>query len=204
MNGFCTNLTERLINRFKIDATVFVSKKKKHIHLSLKKPLFEHRNYKQIIRFIRKYSEDRIMFCEPYVLNFPKLSQSIKWRHEYILAIKKSTAFDTMDAMLDRFFEEVERNFKENFKQYRVEVSEMSGSFFVLVKRRRGKILGEQQKLLFDTLKKLTEDTYLKFSNMYSIFEKSYIPYFRLAKSYGIFHFHVFSCKKRLWLIACL
>ena len=103
---------------------------------------------------------------------------------------------DTMDAMLDRFFEEVERNCKEHFKQYHVEVSEMNGSFFVLAKRRRGKILGEQQKLLFDTLKKLTEDTYLKFSNMSSIFEKSYFPYFRLVKSYGNFHFHVLVVKK--------
>ena len=103
---------------------------------------------------------------------------------------------DTLDAMLDRFFEEVERNCKEHFKQYHVEVSEMNGSFFVLAKRRRGKILGEQQKLLFDTLKKLTEETYLKFSNMSSIFEKSYFPYFRLVKSYGNFHFHVLVAKK--------
>ena len=51
---------------------------------------------------------------------------------------------DTTDAMLDRFFEGVEGNVKENFKQYHVKVSEMHGSFFVLVKRRRGKILGEK------------------------------------------------------------
>ena len=89
MNGFCTNLTERPINRFKIDAKVFVSKKKKHIHLPLTKPLFEHHDYKQIISFISKYFEDRIMFCEPYVLNFSKLNQSIKWRHVNILVIKK-------------------------------------------------------------------------------------------------------------------
>ena len=84
------------------------------------------------------------MFCEPYVLNFPKLNQSIKWRHDHILAIRKSIVLDTIDAMLDRFFEEVERNVKENFKQYHVKVSEMHGSFFVLVKRRRRKILGEK------------------------------------------------------------
>ena len=51
---------------------------------------------------------------------------------------------DTIDAMLDRFFEEVERNVKENFKQYHAKVSEMHGSFFVLVKRRRRKTLGEK------------------------------------------------------------
>ena len=77
-----------------------------------------------------------------------------------------------MDTMLDRFFEEIERSVKENFKQYYLKVSEMNGSFFVLVKRRRGKILVEKQKFLFDTLQKLTEDIYLKFSNRSFFFRK--------------------------------
>ena len=77
-----------------------------------------------------------------------------------------------MDTMLDRFFEEIERSVKENFKQYYLKVSEMNGSFFVLVKRRRRKILVEKQKFLFDTLQKLTEDIYLKFSNRSFFFRK--------------------------------
>ena len=77
-----------------------------------------------------------------------------------------------MDTMLDRFFEETERNVKENFKQYYVKVSEMNGSFYVLVKRRRGKILGEKQKFLLDTLQKLTKDIYLKFPNRSCFFRK--------------------------------
>ena len=68
-----------------------------------------------------------------------------------------------MDTMLVKFFEKIERNVKENFKKYYVKVSEMNGSFLVLVKRRRGKILVGKQKFLFDTLQKLTEDIYLKF-----------------------------------------
>ena len=86
---FGTNMTEMLSNRFKIDVAVFVSKNKKHIHLSLTKLLFKHRDHKQIIRFIHKYFEDRIMFCEPYILDCPKLNESIKSRHDYILAIRK-------------------------------------------------------------------------------------------------------------------
>ena len=89
MNNFCICLTDALSKRFNIEVIVFVSKKKKHIHLSLNKPLFEYRNYKSIITFIRKYFEERRLFCEPCILNFPRLNQSIKWRHDYILAIKK-------------------------------------------------------------------------------------------------------------------
>ena len=77
-----------------------------------------------------------------------------------------------MDTMLDRFFEEIERSVKENLKQYYLKVSEMNGSFFVLVKRRRGKILVEKQKFLFDTLQKLADDIYLKFLNRSFFFRK--------------------------------
>ena len=65
-----------------------------------------------------------------------------------------------MDTMLDRIFEETEGNVKENFNQYYVKVSEMNGSFFVLVKRRRRKIFGEKHKFFFDTLQK-TDRRYL-------------------------------------------
>ena len=89
MNNFCTCLTDALSIKFNVEAIVFVSKKKKHIHLLLDKPLFEYHNYKSILTFIRKYFEERRFFCEPYILNFPRINQSIMWRHDYILAIKK-------------------------------------------------------------------------------------------------------------------
>ena len=89
MNTFCVSLTEALAERFNIDAVIFVSKKKKHVHLSLKKPLIEFHNFEKIIRFIKNFCEKRRMFLKPYVLNFPKLNQSIKWRYDDILVIKK-------------------------------------------------------------------------------------------------------------------
>lgn len=55
MNTFCISLRDALSKKFTIDVVTFVSKKKKHIHLSLDKPLFEYRNYESILTFIRKY-----------------------------------------------------------------------------------------------------------------------------------------------------
>ena len=81
-----------------------------------------------------------------------------------------------MGTMLVKFFEKIERNVKENFKKYYVKVSEMNGSFLLLVKRRRGKKLVGKQKFLFDTLQKLTEDIYLKFSNRSFFFRKKLLP----------------------------
>ena len=69
MNSFCRSLTDPIQCEFNIDAKVFVSKKKKIVHLSLRKPLIYYSYFKKIISFIRKYWEDRKYFCpQPYVL----------------------------------------------------------------------------------------------------------------------------------------
>ena len=88
MNSFCECLTEALCLKFNIDANFFVSKKKKIILMSIRKPLIHYSFYKEIISFIRKYWEDRKDFCQPYILCYPKLNQSIKWRFD-IIAYKK-------------------------------------------------------------------------------------------------------------------
>ena len=95
-----------------------------------------------------------------------------------------------MGTMLVKFFEKIERNVKENFKKYYVKVSEMNGSFLVLVKRRRGKKLVAKQKFLFDTLQKLTEDIFLKFSNRSFFFSK------KITSPTLGFHFHFLIVKK--------
>ena len=65
-----------------------------------------------------------------------------------------------MDDLLDRFYKDIEYAVKAQCKEYYVKVSQLNSSFFVLVKRRRGKILGEKRLYLFDKLKRISEDVY--------------------------------------------
>lgn len=57
-----------------------------------------------------------------------------------------------MNVLLDRLYENIEFTVKKHFKGYIVKVSELKSSFFVLIKRYRGKVLGERRKFLFDIL----------------------------------------------------
>ena len=61
-NNFYVCLTDALRKKFDADFTAFVSEKKKLIHLSLNKPVFQYSCYKRIITFIRKYWEGRTFF----------------------------------------------------------------------------------------------------------------------------------------------
>ena len=63
-----------------------------------------------------------------------------------------------MDALLDRFYEDINFSVNNKFRDYVVNVTELSSSFFVLIKKFRGNILGEKQKFLFDNLKEITEN----------------------------------------------
>ena len=65
-----------------------------------------------------------------------------------------------MGALLDRFYKDMEFSVKSNFKDYIVKASELNSSFFAWIKRYRGEILGERQKILFANLKKITENIY--------------------------------------------
>ena len=80
MNNFCRSLTDAIRFEFNINVNVFVSKKKKIVHVSLHKPLIYYPYFKKIRSFIMKYLEDRKYVCpQPYNLQYPRLNQSIKW-----------------------------------------------------------------------------------------------------------------------------
>ena len=55
MNNFCQALTDSLRSEFGIEVEVFVSKKKKIVHMSLMKPLILHKFFNDIIKFVRTY-----------------------------------------------------------------------------------------------------------------------------------------------------
>ena len=63
-----------------------------------------------------------------------------------------------MDALLDRFYEDINFSVKNKFRDYVVNETDLGSSFFVLIKKFRGKSLGEKQKFLFDNLKEITEN----------------------------------------------
>ena len=101
-----------------------------------------------------------------------------------------------MDGLLDRFYEDIEYAVRDQFRGYYVKVSQLNSSFFVLVKRRRGKILGEKRKFLFDRLKVISEEIYDKYASLSKLFEQEYFPYFKPVKSYSNYHFHFLVVKK--------
>ena len=85
MNNFCENLGDSLREKFKIEVEVFVSNKKKLVHMSLRKPPISYKFLNRIINFVRKYWNMRKRFYPGYFFLYPKLNQSLKWRFDYII-----------------------------------------------------------------------------------------------------------------------
>ena len=90
-----------------------------------------------------------------------------------------------MDELLDRFLERLEFSFRHEFSRYIIKVSEVKGSFYVLVKKPRAKILGENLRNLFDDVKYISEKIYNKFADDAKSFPYDYFPYCKLVGCYG-------------------
>ena len=95
-----------------------------------------------------------------------------------------------MNALLYRFYEDIDFSVKNKFRDYIVKVPELNFSFFILIERYRGKLLGEKQKYLFDNLKGITENLHKEYALKLKKFERDFFPYFKLVKSYGNYQFH--------------
>ena len=86
-----------------------------------------------------------------------------------------------MDEFLIKFYETLEFNLQREFSRYVVKVSQVRGSFYVLIKKPRGKILGESLKNLFDDVKYLSDKVYRKFSVQFSRFRHKLFPTLNLS-----------------------
>lgn len=70
-----------------------------------------------------------------------------------------------MEELLDKFYENLEFNLQREFSRYIVKVSQVKGSFYVLIKKPRGKILGKSLRNMIDDVKYISEKVYKKYSD---------------------------------------
>ena len=127
---------------------------------------------------MRIYWGGRQKLYPGYFFVNPILNQSSKWRFDYIIVNHDKSCL------------------WHKFPRYFVKVSQLNGSFFVLVKRSRGKILGENRRFFFDTVQRLSEDIYKNYARNCSEFSHNYFLYFKLVKCYGNCHYHFLVVKK--------
>ena len=77
---------------------------------------------------------------------------------------------ESVEALLDRLSESLESNLQYEFLRYIVKVSQVKESFYVLIKKPRGKILRDNMKQAFKDVKYLSENLYKRFSNQSTTF----------------------------------
>ena len=79
-----------------------------------------------------------------------------------------------MEAFLNRLFKTLEIHLLKKSPQYIVNVSQIKGSFYVLIGKPRGKILKTDLEILFRRVKSISNKVYNKYSRKSSIFRYRY------------------------------
>ena len=87
-----------------------------------------------------------------------------------------------MEDLLDRFFEKLVASLQRKSYRYIVKVSQVKGSFYVLIRNPRGKILNDDFNNLFKDVKSISTRIYNKFAEDSSMFRYNIFPYFKLVR----------------------
>ena len=89
-----------------------------------------------------------------------------------------------MNDLLDRFFEIMEFSMKRKFDRYIIKVSQVNGSFYVLIRKPRGKILSDDYRFMIENVKYFSEKIYRSFATKSMDFRYKFFPYFKLVTHY--------------------
>ena len=85
MKVFCYYLKEALLKEFSVDVDVFVSKKRRHVHIAFKIPIPEYQSFDQLIEFIAK--EWGKFFFSDYKMTYPRLINPMRWKSDNVRKI---------------------------------------------------------------------------------------------------------------------
>ena len=101
-----------------------------------------------------------------------------------------------MDDLLDRFFETMEFSMKRKFDRYIVKVFQVNEYFYVLIRKLRGKILGDDYRFMIENVKYFSEKTYRSFATKSVDFRYKFFPYFKLVTHHNSYHYHFLVVRK--------
>ena len=108
----------------------------------------------------------------------------------FCLQKEKMFKINTIDKLLHAFYEEMDSIVKNKFYKYIVKISQVNSSFYVLIRKRRGKILGDDLCRMMKQIKDISEKIYSKFSKKSKEFHYSFFLYFKLVRTYGNYQYH--------------
>ena len=123
MKVFRCYLKDALSKKSSLDADVFVSRKKKHVHIAFKIPISEYEFFDRLIDFISDEWEKRKIFFEDYKMIYPRLITSLKWKFDYVFFERKAKMENnTLEKMCNKIVDVIYETFTR--KYYFVKISQ--------------------------------------------------------------------------------
>ena len=123
MKVFCCYLKDALSKKSSLDADVFVSRKKKHVHIAFKIPISEYEFFDRLIDSISDEWEKRKIFFEDYKMIYPRLITSLKWKFDYVFFERKAKMENnTLEKLCNKIVDIIYETFTR--KYYFVKISQ--------------------------------------------------------------------------------
>ena len=93
--------------------------------------------------------------------------------------------------IVDDMFDDLGNNFSDLFSSlvYFVKVSQVKKLIYILIRKKRGKILGDKRQELFEQVKNISKGIYNNYSGKAEFIKMNYFPYCRLIRNFSNYHF---------------
>ena len=93
--------------------------------------------------------------------------------------------------IVDDMFDDLGNNFSDLFSSllYFVKVSQVKKLIYILIRKKRGKILGDKRQELFEQVKNISEGIYNNYSGKAEFIKMNYFPYCGLIRNFSNYHF---------------
>ena len=141
MKVFCVFIKEKISEKFGIDVDVLISRKKRLVHFTFKKPLTSHVFFNYLIVFVKNEWEKRQRFLENYEIINPRFVYSLKWRFDYVFfQLKKGKMERRQQNELENICDNITDAIQSRFvrKHYVTIISQSkNGNIYLIMKKKR-------------------------------------------------------------------
>ena len=197
---FCHYLKDALFKKFSLSVDVFVSRRKKHVHIAFKIPISEYESFDDLIDFLSNEWEKRKICFGSYKMVYHRLIDSMKWKFDYVFFEKKKEKVmenSVQERLRDKIVDVIHEILTIRYCFIKISQPK-KGHTYLIVRKKRGRVIGGEKqafhKKIFDVLSSVLN----WHCERHKLLIEKYFFDPKVLKDCPGYHFHYFlvSCDK--------
>ena len=146
---FCCYLKDAHFKIFSLNVDVFVSRKKRHVHITFKISISQYESFDELIEFTSNEWQKRKIFFFDYKMIYPRLKSSMRWKFGYSFLRRKKKIMESiaLEKLCNKIIDVIYETFTR--KYYFIKMSQSKKQkkvhIYLIVRKKRGRKASSSQ-----------------------------------------------------------